>query len=218
MKYSVLIMAAGNGTRTGLPYNKIFHKINGMTVLDYSLKFFKNDEQCETILIVCNEADYDRLISTINDENISLIVGGDTRQQSVYNGLSKVNTEYVLVHDAARPFINHTIMKRFLTDLVKYNACSLAVPSKNTLVKVDGNRFVESLNRSNILQVQTPQGFKTSLLMKAHKKALQDDHMATDDVSLVALYTDVIPRYIIGDERSIKLTTPYDIQLLEVIL
>ncbi|MEC9484714.1 MAG: 2-C-methyl-D-erythritol 4-phosphate cytidylyltransferase [Candidatus Izemoplasma sp.] len=218
MKYSVLIMAAGKGTRLKLEYNKIFYKINDHYIIEYSVNYFVQDSRCESVCIVCSHNDYDQIKTLFNDIKIYVVIGGSTRQQSVFNGLMKINSEYVLIHDAARPFINGNVIDELLHKLPEYQACSLALPSKNSLVEVDGNRFVKSINRRNILQVQTPQAFKTELIKHAHQKAMEDHFEVTDDITLVAAYTNVTPRYIIGDERSIKLTTPNDIQILEVIL
>jgi 2-C-methyl-D-erythritol 4-phosphate cytidylyltransferase len=83
---------------------------------------------------------------------------------------------------------------------------------------VNDSQYVKTVNREAIWQVQTPQAFDKRLIQSVHEKALQDAFIASDDTTLVAHFTDIIPRYILGDERSIKLTTPYDIKLLEVIL
>lgn len=218
MKYSVLIMAAGSGRRAELPYNKILHKIHNKSVLEYSLDFFNKEQDCDQIIVICNAEDLASLKRNFNNYQCDFIIGGNTRQESVINGLYEVNNDYVLIHDAARPFINRAVVRRLLSMLAKHPACSIAVPAKNTMVKVDGNRYVEGIDRNRIMQVQTPQAFETRLIIKAHKAAQANNFEATDDTSLIAEFTDVIPRYVIGDERSIKLTTPYDIKLLEVIL
>lgn len=218
MKYSALIMAAGIGSRAGLTYNKVLHKINDKMILDYSIDFFSMHHKCHEVIVICNHQDQDFLSNYYKARDIVFIVGGKTRQQSVMNGLNKASEAFVLIHDAARPFINKAVVNRLVTMVEKHPACSVAVPSKNTLVQVKDSQYVQTIHREDIWQVQTPQAFDKRLIQSVHEKALQDGFVASDDTTLVAHFTDIIPRYILGDERSIKLTTPYDIKLLEVIL
>ena len=218
LSYSVIILAAGTGSRTGFSYNKILHKIHDKTVLDYSINFFSNDNKCTQLLLICNKNDVDLLSDKFNAKVDSFIIGGKTRQESVYNGLIKANNEIVLVHDSARPFINPVTIDQLVNEVSLSKASTLAIPVSNTIVKREGNRLIKTLDRSNLLQVQTPQAFHKDILLDAHEKAIKVGYLATDDTDLVRQFTDVVPTFIMGDYRSMKLTTKEDIEFLEVIL
>jgi 2-C-methyl-D-erythritol 4-phosphate cytidylyltransferase len=218
MKYTAIILAAGSGIRTGLDYNKIFHKINGKRVLDYSIEFFKNSTRCEEIILVCSDDDFNFVYNEYSSDVDRIIPGGKNRQNSVYNGLQKVNSEYVLIHDSARPFISEEKIDLLCDDVIFTKATTLAVFVKDTIVRINGNRLGSTIDRSTLLAVQTPQAFDTKLIINAHEKAKMVGFIATDDTDLVAKFTNVMPSYVIGDYRSVKLTTIEDIPYLEVIL
>jgi 2-C-methyl-D-erythritol 4-phosphate cytidylyltransferase len=218
MQYSAIILAGGIGSRMDLGYNKIFHEINGKRVLDYSVEFFEKDPRCTDIVLVCNEQDFNFVYKEYLSRKFTIITGGINRQGSVYKGLNKAKKDIVLVHDSARPYINHASIDKLLHETLITGASTLAVFVKDTMVKVNGNRLSKTLDRSSIVAVQTPQGFKTDLLLDAHQKARATGYLATDDTDLVRKFTHVMPSFVIGDYRSIKLTTKEDIKFLEVIL
>ena len=218
MNYSVIILAAGSGVRTGLDINKVLIEINGKKVLDYSLDFFKNNEECKEIVLVCSEVDFNYIYSRYNDKVNVIITGGSSRQESVYKGLNKATYEYVLVHDSARPYLNSDCISALVDNLLETKATTLAVFSKDTIVKINGNRLGKTLERKELLLIQTPQGFLKDLLLEAHEKARNTGYIGTDDTSLIAKFTNVTPAFVMGDYRSIKLTTKDDIEILKVIL
>ena len=218
MDYTAIILAAGSGIRTGLDINKVLVEINGKRVLDYSIEFFKKSKVCKEIVLVCSESDYNYIYSTYSEVVNTIITGGITRQQSVYKGLNKATYSYVLVHDSARPYINKGCIDELVDNLLETKATTLAVFAKDTIVKVSGNRLGKPLNRNELLIIQTPQAFSRDLLLEAHEKAIKAGYIGTDDTSLVAKFTNVTPAYVIGDYRSIKLTTKDDIEILKVIL
>jgi len=218
MKYSALITAGGTGNRVGLKYNKILLDICGKKVIDYSFDYFKNDGNCSEIICVVNKNDYEYFINEYQNDNITFVIGGESRQQSVYNGLNKVRSDYVLIHDSARPYINAEKVEYLLKQLHNEKAVSLAIPVTDTTIVHHGNRFVKALNRNTLLAIQTPQGFHTNIIKDAHALAVKNDYKATDDTDLVAQFTKYKPYYVNGDNRSIKLTTKLDIEILKVIL
>lgn len=218
MNFSAIILAAGSGSRSGLEYNKVFHEINGKKVLDYSVDFFQNIPDCKEILLVCSDNDFNYVYDLYHHRVNRIIVGGKTRQESVYKALNKAVYEYVLVHDSARPFINKESIDHLVKEMVSTGASTLAVPVKDTIVKVSGNRLIKTLCRDELVSIQTPQAFLKELLLGAHEKARKSEYLATDDTDLVRKFTSVMPSYVMGDYRSIKLTTKDDILFLEVIL
>lgn len=218
MNYTAIILAAGSGVRTGLDYNKVFHKIKSKRVLDYSVDFFEKHSKCSEVILVCSDEDFNFVYSEYSSKVNRIITGGKNRQESVYNGLQKANMEYVLIHDSARPFINENKIDLLCEDVIFTKASTLAVFVKDTIVKTNGNRLGSTIDRSTLLAVQTPQAFDKDLIIDAHNKAKMVGFIATDDTDLVAKFTSVMPSYVIGDYRSIKLTTIEDIPYLEVIL
>ena len=218
MEYTAIILAAGMGSRTGLDINKVLLEINGKRVLDYSVDFFKEQKECSEIVIVCSEIDYNYIYSIYHKDVDVVTTGGNTRQQSVYKGLDKATCEYVLIHDSARPFIMQDCIDNLLVNLEETKATTLAVFVKDSIVRINGNRLGKSLHRSELLSIQTPQGFLRELIIEAHEKALSTGFLGTDDTSLIARFTNVTPSYVLGDYRSIKLTTKEDIIILKVIL
>ncbi len=218
MNYSAIILAAGSGVRTGLDYNKILVEINGKRVLDYSVEFFQNHEECTDIVLVCSERDFNFVYSRYSEVVDTIMIGGNSRQESVYKGLNKAVEDFVLIHDSARPYINKDVIDKLLANLLTTNATTLAVKVTDSIIKINGNRLGKTLDRTNLLSIQTPQAFSKQIILDAHKKALKIGYKATDDTDLVAKFTNITPAYVIGDYRSIKLTTKEDIELLKVIL
>lgn len=218
MEFSAIILAAGSGSRTGLNYNKVFHKIHRKRVLDYSIEFFRNYSKCTEILLICSEHDVNFVREEYGTMVTTIVIGGATRQESVYKGLNKATKPYVLVHDSARPFLNKDNIDQLVACMIDTKAATLAIPVIDSIVKVSGNRLTKTLDREEFVALQTPQAFLTELLLHAHEKARKRGYFATDDTDLIRKFTNVMPSYVEGDYRSIKLTNKEDIALLEVIL
>ena len=218
MKYSAVILAAGSGSRTGLKFNKVLYEIKGKKVLEYSLDFFLKDTCCNQVILVVNKTDFSIVQEQYSDKKLLIILGGNTRQESVYNSLNKAVNDVILIHDSARPYINSSSVHELL-DVLKTNvSATLGVKVKDTINVSSGNRLVKTLNRDSLVALQTPQGFNRNILLEAHEFAIKDGFNATDDTALIKKYMNIDPVYVIGDYRSIKLTTHEDIKLLEVIL
>ncbi len=218
MKYSAIILAAGSGKRTGLKLNKTLYKINKKSVIEYSLDFFKNDINCVDIILVVSNVDYDYCLNNFNGEKIKIILGGSTRRDSVRLALSSAITEYVLVHDGARPYIKKDFVDKILISLKYNDSVTLGVKVKETIQEIDGNCVVKTLDRNKLIVTQTPQGFNKNLLIEAHDMALKKGYYGTDDTILLEKFLNINAVFILGDYRNIKLTTEDDIKLLEVIL
>lgn len=213
MNYSVCILAAGKGSRTQLDFNKVFFKFNdGSSVLDRSIYLFAKDLDCKEIILVVakHEQEYvEKLYKSLDKVKITL--GGKTRQESVSRGLRLVNSEYVFIHDGARPYLDMEEVVKLKQTLLDYDACLLMVPSVDT-VKIVENGFVkESLDRSLLFNAQTPQCFKTSLLKECHQKAFKDQKEATDDAQLVEWYSNALIKVVTGNASNIKITNPGDL-------
>lgn len=210
--YSVIILCAGKGTRTGLDYNKMLYQFNGQTVYEMTLKHFLKDSQCGQIIVVTKAFERKKFIALSNDSRIEFVDGGQERQDSVYAGLQRVRYEDVLIHDGARPFVKEEHIQALLECLHVHSACLLMVPCKDTVKKVVNGKVVETLKRSELMQAQTPQAFHRDVILDAYTKAMLDDYQATDDAQMVEKYSDQSVYVIVGDYENKKITTPEDLK------
>ncbi len=211
MNYSVIIAAGGSGTRMGLPYNKLFYPLkNGRTILEQSIKIFIQDQRCQQIIIATNAADLSRMMN-MNTGRVVLVNGGQTRQESVYKGLMAANEDVVLIHDGARPWLTQTCLDRLLETMESEDAAILALKAIET-VKVCADGYVtQTIPRESVMMAQTPQAFKTELLIKAHHLAITDAYQATDDAQLIEHYSLAKIKIVEGEVSNIKITTIHDI-------
>lgn len=209
MDYSCVIVAAGKGSRMNLGYNKAYYMLDDKCILEHTIKAFKDDHDCKEIIVVC---DIDDFKAHIKDDDVILVSGGATRSDSVYNGLQKVSYEYVMIHDGARPYVSSKILDDTKQCLSKHNACLAMVDCKDTIKKVVDNKVVKTYVRSTLKNAQTPQSFKTSLIIEAYQKAIADNFVATDDASIYEVYGNDDVYVIEGSYDNIKITTIEDIK------
>ena len=212
-KFSVIITAGGTSSRYGTN-NKLLEKINKFTVIEETVNKFVDFEQISSIIISANSSIINILRSLFNTPKISIIEGGETRQKSVYNALKCVKTPYVLIHDGARPLVTKDIIKNTIESTVKYGAVSVMTKTTDTIKEVDDTgRIIRTIDRSKLYNTQTPQGFKTSLILDAHEK-LKDGNY-TDDCSMLEELN--IPVYIVnGDYTNIKITVKNDLDFAKI--
>lgn len=222
MSYQVIIPAAGQGKRMRAGKNKVLLQLKDIPILIHTLKVFELDEACEGIILAISAGDEDHFSSLLKKYRIkkvsSLVAGGNERQHSVYNGLQAAKKEgIVLVHDAARPFIEKRVIHELVSVAEKDGAAVVAVPVKDTIKKVNNFEVVETIERSSLWAIQTPQAFRVSLLEEAHNLALAQNFLGTDEASLVErLHVPV--KIVEGDYDNIKLTTPEDLYFAEAII
>lgn len=221
MKYEVVIPAAGQGKRMNAGKNKQFIELNGIPVIVHTLKVFENDSNCMGILLVVNPSEKEMFTEMADRFSISkiraMISGGNERQHSVYNGLKAASSEIVLVHDGARPFVNKKMITELVSAAFHDGAATVAVPVKDTIKRVLNNEVIETVERSSLWAVQTPQAFRLFDILAAHKEAEQSHFLGTDDASLIERSGSKV-RVIEGDYTNIKLTTPDDLLLAIAIL
>ena len=214
MNYSVIVLAAGRGSRTNLDYNKVFYTFeNGQTVLNKSLSVFLSDEDCKQVVLVC--ADYEKDYVTENylyDSRIQVVTGGQTRQDSVYNGLQIVDQDYVMIHDGARPFVEKKWILDLKHSLETEDACLLMVPSVDTTKIVVDGYVKESLERKLVYHAQTPQCFKTDLIKECHQLARNKQVQATDDAQLVEWFSKARVKVVLSSFTNKKVTLPEDLK------
>ena len=181
MFYDVVIVASGKGQRANLGYNKAFYKMkDGRTVLECSASLFIEDEDSKNIIVVTNE---EYIEQVFKNDKVICTIGGKERRNSVENGLKLVQSEYVLIHDAARPFLNKLSLEELKKQLETSGACILAKKATDTIKVVENNKIIKTLDRNSIYMAETPQAFKSDLLKKCYKES--ENIIFTDDASLV---------------------------------
>lgn len=216
-KISLIITAGGISSRYG-KNNKLLEKVNGKTVIEYSVEKFNYIEEIFEIVISSNKSIMP-ILNEIFYENkkVKIIEGGQTRQESVFNALKSVQTpDYVLIHDGARPLVEKDDIENLIEKMKKYGASTLAVKTVDTIKKVDETgRIISTVDRTNLYNIQTPQGFEFNKIFDAHKK-LAGKNYTDDSGMLEALGIDV---YITeGNYNNFKITTLSDFALMNALL
>lgn len=222
MAYQVIIPAAGQGKRMGAGKNKLLLELNGVPIFIHTLMVFENDDQCEGIILSISPQDEETIKSLLAKYGIrkvtAIVYGGKERQHSVYNGLKAARSEgIILVHDGARPFIEVPFIQELVKVAKEYGAAVIAVPVKDTIKRVHQSQVIETVDRSSLWAIQTPQAFRVSLLLEAHEKAIEIDFLGTDEASLVERINHPV-KIVEGSYDNIKLTTKEDIYFAEAII
>lgn len=212
---SAIILAAGQSRRLGGVVSKPLVKINNLPVIVYSLRALSKHPDIDEIIVVSSIENQGGLAKLIKDYSFNkikaLVLGGKRRQDSVDNGLKKVSaqSDWVLIHDAARPFVNRRVISKVILAAKKTGAAILGVPVKATIKSVKkGLRVDKTLARGNLWEIQTPQVFRKRLILRAYKKYGKE--RVTDDSSLVEKLgknTLVVQ----GSYENIKITTGEDL-------
>lgn len=220
-----MILAGGSGSRLENKIPKAFIKINHRYLLEYSLIQFNLHSQIDKIILVVPQ-DYLVLTQKIVKENsyqkvIHIVMGGPSRFDSSRNGLRNIEDleSRVLIHDAARPFISESIISNCLKNLKYSEAVNVLAPISDTLVELDQHKIQKAIDRNNIRQVQTPQGFIVKSIKKAQEMALNLPHQdISDDFNLVLKYQTGRTSWIEGSRMNFKITYPEDFRLAQAIL
>lgn len=222
---SSIIVAAGNGSRMKAGINKQYLYLNGIPVLAHTLIAFEKCQLVDEVILVIANNDMDicreEVIKPYRLKKVKKIVsGGDTRQASMYNGLKEVNhrSRIVITHDGARPLVHQSTLIKCIETTLNHGATVVAVPVKETIKVVNESyNVIDTPERSTLWAVQTPQTFDYSLLMEAHKQAISDKYVGTDDAMLVERLDHPI-KVIKGYYDNIKITTPEDLIMAESII
>jgi 2-C-methyl-D-erythritol 4-phosphate cytidylyltransferase/2-C-methyl-D-erythritol 2,4-cyclodiphosphate synthase len=200
MTFTAVILAAGSSTRAG--FDKTLAMLAGKPVWRWSYDQYRANPQIETTVVVASDSN----IKPITEQGAHTIKGGETRQQSVLNALQAVTTDAVLLHDAARPLISQELINSVIAAVEQTGAAAAGIPVVDTIKLRTGNHL-ETLDRSSLVAMQTPQAARTELLKQAHAQATAD---ATDDMALLEAIG-VQPTIVSGDPHNFKITTAEDL-------
>ena len=216
MNVSVILAAGGSSTRFGK--DKLIEKINNDEVIIYTLKKFYNILNINEIVIVTAK----HLIAIIKDltkdyKNVKVIEGSTSRQKSVFNGLKNVlkNTDYVIIHDGARPLIKEETILKCLNEAYISKAAAVGVKTTDTIKLTDDNlNIIKTIDRKCLYNIQTPQIFKYETILECHKKLYDKDF--TDDASMLE-YLNIPVKIVEGECSNIKITTKTDLELAKIL-
>lgn len=210
---SLVLLAAGSGSRLNLGYNKMFFEVNNMTILEITLcKFIKSGLFKDTI-IVCKEEEIKLWQEKIGSFNVTYVVGGENRQDSVFCGVSAAKYDEVWVHDGARCNITSDIITS-LAEAYKFPGVVCAVKTKDSLRIVKDGKISATLDRDTVYQMQTPQIIDKQTYLSCYNNALKDNIIETDEVGLLHNYR--FEMFVVeGDYGNIKVTTKEDLGVID---
>ena len=215
-----VIVAGGSASRMG-GIDKVMAKLGGEPLIRHSLRAFQECDAVSEIVVVTREDLIVQMTNLCKDfpKVTAVVAGGKTRQESVHNGLNTLSNKVKLaaIHDGARPLITWQVIDRVVRAANTYGAAAPAVPVKDTVKVVRGGMVIETPDRKTLQAVQTPQVFDFDLLRAAHKKVVEDGAEVTDDCSAVERMGMSV-KIVEGDERNLKVTTPMDLKIAELLL
>jgi len=220
-KVSVIILAAGSGIRFG--EKKQFKKLNEKPIWAYSLNTFIRSKCVDELILVIPNDSIETLkksqvfISLNNKHSIELVSGGESRKDSVINGLKAVKktNDIVCIHDAARPFIKASYIKHSIDACSEFDGAIIAIPAVDTVKKADNNLIKNTIDRESLWMAQTPQTFKKDKLLYAIKNF---SHLNITDESMLMEEANFKIKLIEGDQSNFKITNEIDWELAKVIV
>ena len=222
MKVGAIIPAAGRGKRIGASVPKQFLEIQGRPLLHHTLTVFASCKLIDYVVLVMPRADVDEMGEDwLNKYEIvrKVVVGGEQRQDSVYNGFSflEEGTDIVVVHDGVRPFTTPQMITATVEAAQQQGAAITAIPVSDTVKQAADGFVKQTVSRDGLWRVQTPQAFQRGLLQQAFKKAKKDSYYGTDEGSLVEYLGERV-KIVPGSELNIKITRKEDLVLGESLL
>jgi 2-C-methyl-D-erythritol 4-phosphate cytidylyltransferase len=228
MKVSVILPAAGLGTRMGREKSgtsrKQFMLLEGAPILLHTIRKFLHCPSVSEIVVALRHEDLDWGRGLVHQDHpnkpVRFVEGGDSRQQSVENALAALapETELVAVHDAVRPFIDSELVEKVIAEAAKTGAAIVGIVPIDTVKRVHKNTIRATLPRENLVLAQTPQVFRFDLLKHAFESARRDGFQGTDEASLVERLEEVDVCVVQGSDRNIKITRPTDMELARLFL
>ena len=218
----VLIPAAGNGSRMKAGKNKLLIDLEGKALIYWTIKSLFSASLVKWVGIIGQPNDKKEILNSLQNfsKKVEWINGGETRQESVFNGINSLpfSADKVLIHDGARCLINPELINKCAMELEENDSVILATKVTDTIKIVDNKGYIqETPNRENLWAAQTPQGFLVEKLRKAHKMAIEKNWKVTDDASLFEMLNWKV-KIIEGNSSNIKITSPIDLKIAKLFL
>ncbi len=215
-----LILASGSGKRFNSDIPKQFMSFGGKTILEHSVEIFERNPYIKGIIVVITPDYYSQALSVLAKYSkvLKVLKGGKTRKDSSFIGVNAIDDDSanVLLHDCARPLLSQKVLNDCIKAIDIHDAVAVASDVTDTVIEVKDGYIKNIPERKSLMNVQTPQCFRVSLIKKAHQMAL-DDNNFTDDCGLV-IKNSLSDIYIInGDRSNMKITYPNDLVLAEQI-
>lgn len=211
MKTSLILACAGKGTRAGLQQNKLLYSTQNQSIIEKTLQAFLSSGFVDQVIITASKEDFETIKNIVGDK-AQVVLGGDTRTQSVKNALEVVDGDIVLIHDGARPFVSAKLIKDCIDTALTHGSAIPVIPTPNTILKKQGEFVSEYLGKDELCSVQTPQGFKVNLIKDAYARACEKSF--NDDGEVYLNYIGKLATYN-GDTENIKITYSKDFDLLD---
>ncbi len=219
MRISVILPAAGLGTRMGKTARKQFLELDGAPLLVHTLRKFVGVEGLAEIIVACRVEDMPEvrgMVERVPEAGpVRLVEGGDSRQESVAHALATVgeDVDVVVVHDAVRPFVDRTMIEKVVAEASAHGAAIVGIVPVDTVKQVHLAKVQTTISRDRLVLAQTPQAFRAGLLKEAFARAAADGFTGTDESSLVERLEEVEVHVVPGSDRNIKITKPTDLDL-----
>lgn len=226
MKYALIIPSGGIGERVGAEIPKQYIELKGKSILSWTISRFEDIAEISQLLIPANEDYHKEIVNSIPNnfkDKFKVTPHGSTRFHSIYNSIEHIDDDidYIMVHDAVRPFVSDGLIRELMTKVQKYKAIVPYLTPTDTIKQIDSElkkNYVErTLDREFLAAVQTPQIFEKPVFVKAYQYAKDNQFKGTDDSSILEYYN-IMPKLILGEERNLKITTELDIELAKYLL
>lgn len=227
MEAALILLCAGKGTRMQQGQNKMLLTLAEKPLVIHTIEAWQQFETIHPIILVVAQEDEVHMQALLESYNLThvidhIVIGGHERQESVYQGISYLRSlehrpETVLIHDGARPFIFDLDIAQLIREITTNQSAIFGMPLTDTIKRADSTgRIEETLDRTKLWAIQTPQGFHLEMLVKAHELAKEKQLQVTDDAALMEWFGQTV-KVVQGSKYNIKLTTPEDKLLAQYI-
>ena len=220
-KFSLVLLSGGTGTRMKEHVPKQYLFLAGKPVIVHILEYINKVNEIEEVIICANPIFFDLINDYLKNYNLKvdkfkIVKSGETRQETVYNGVLKAENENIILHEAARPFVQETTFVNLIREAEETATYGVAIPF--TVLK-GCDTITGILNRDELINIQLPQKFKRNDLMKAFTKAFTESKKFTEEASMIKYYfADKFIKVLEGSQYNLKITYPLDLKFGEIIL
>jgi 2-C-methyl-D-erythritol 4-phosphate cytidylyltransferase len=213
----VIIVAAGSGTRLGYSIPKAFVPLNGKPILSYSIDFFLSHKSINHVILVVSEFMLEESKELFSSKGVTIVTGGKERWQSVKNGVNASDAKWVMIHDAARPFVTTEVVDSVLQKKNEFACIITATPVVDTIREFSGDIAGKTIDREKLIRVGTPQLFNREILLNAFASYKDESKIPTDEAMLIQ-EAGISVGISWGDPNNFKITTKSDLVLAETLI